>query len=131
MSRDGSYFHLNFSEWRKYAFCVLQYWKMFHEHWLSFKGPLFLLRYEDLQTNMVQQMTKVMTFLNLKVSEKGIECLQKNSEGNFHRTTRNSSSYTSSYYSTLFRNEMNRTITYIDNMIIKLEKQVNITEYLR
>eukprot|EP00914_Ancora_sagittata_P023576 GHVO01046594.1.p1 GENE.GHVO01046594.1~~GHVO01046594.1.p1 ORF type:complete len:112 (+),score=19.83 GHVO01046594.1:679-1014(+) len=62
--------------------------EIFYRSWLSesFQGKKYILRYEDLVedlTGTVKQLVKLL--LKTSVTEKVLNCLEKNSEGAFHR----------------------------------------------
>ncbi|XP_045165965.2 uncharacterized protein LOC123529629 [Mercenaria mercenaria] len=53
----------------------------------KFKGPVHVVQYERLQSDMARELRKLATFFNLSVSDKDIDCTVKLQEGNFHRKT--------------------------------------------
>ena len=69
------------------------------DHWLrwyvsltnatrtKFKGPVHVIQYETLQTDMPTELRKLASFFKLNVTNKDIECTVKLQEGNFHRLT--------------------------------------------
>lgn len=54
-----------------------------------FKGPVHLVQYERLKTNMADELEKLATFLGVNVSKNDISCTVELQEGNFHRKTNN------------------------------------------
>ncbi|XP_060603790.1 WSCD family member GA21586-like [Ruditapes philippinarum] len=53
----------------------------------AFKGPVHVIQYETLQTNMSRELKKLASFFDLNISDRDIECTVKLQEGNFHRLT--------------------------------------------
>ncbi|XP_045187965.2 uncharacterized protein LOC123545721 [Mercenaria mercenaria] len=53
----------------------------------KFKGPVHVVQYERLQSDMARELRKLASFFNLSVSDKDIDCTVKLQEGNFHRKT--------------------------------------------
>ncbi|KAL4237960.1 hypothetical protein ACF0H5_002670 [Mactra antiquata] len=51
----------------------------------TFTGPVHVLQYELLKTNMADTLTKLADFLNVNVTRRDIACTIKLQEGNFHR----------------------------------------------
>ena len=62
-------------------------WDWFYStiRWLSFSGPLHIIRYENLKTNLRQEVEKMVRFLGVNASDEILDCVVENSEGNFHR----------------------------------------------
>ena len=62
-------------------------WDWFYStiRWLSFPGPLHIIRYEKLKTNLREELQNIIKFLNITVNEKMLDCVVENSEGSFHR----------------------------------------------
>ncbi|XP_060555746.1 WSCD family member CG9164-like [Ruditapes philippinarum] len=54
----------------------------------KFKGPVHVLQYEKLQTNMSRELKKLASFFDLNISDRDIECTVQLQEGNFHRLTK-------------------------------------------
>ncbi|XP_045170247.2 WSCD family member AGAP003962-like [Mercenaria mercenaria] len=53
----------------------------------KFKGPVHVVQYERLQSDMAGELRKLASFFNLSVPDKDIDCTVKLQEGNFHRKT--------------------------------------------
>ena len=64
---------------------LLRAWKAGIRCWLSFQGPLHILFYDRLQTNLREEMVKLLQFLNWEVTESQLDCVLRDSEGKFHR----------------------------------------------
>ncbi|XP_045165723.2 WSC domain-containing protein 1-like [Mercenaria mercenaria] len=54
---------------------------------LQFKGPVHVLQYEKLKTDMANELRKLAKFLGVNVTKHDIYCTVKLQEGNFHRNT--------------------------------------------
>ncbi len=54
--------------------------------WLSFPGPLHIIRYEDLKTNLRHEIHELTAFLGVNATKALIDCVITNSEGQFHRS---------------------------------------------
>ena len=64
-------------------------WTTFHRRILSrFKKPLLLVEYQKLKTNLIEELTKVVQFLNHDMTEDVIRCIQKIKVGPFKRPKR-------------------------------------------
>ena len=61
---------------------LLTYWKKFHQQILDkYKNELILVEYEALKTNLIGELTKVMKFLGLPMTDDIKECIQNNPDG--------------------------------------------------
>ena len=49
------------------------------------KGPLLVVRYENLLLDLKRELGKMINFLEFPHSEETLECVTRNAEGNFHR----------------------------------------------
>ena len=84
---------VNFSEiikdkasWTKFLRKTLDYWLMFHKHWLEKKWIRKHVVYcEDLNTNLDSELMKMTYFLGFNVSNDTIKCVVEISEGKFYR----------------------------------------------
>lgn len=72
--------------WREFVYAHSRDWQKMNFDWLHFDGPLHVIRYENLITDLSAEMRKLLTFLGMRVSDKDFSCMMKNSEGLFHRT---------------------------------------------
>jgi hypothetical protein len=52
-----------------------------------FKGPVYVLQYENLKSNMLDELTKLSKFLKTNQTYNDLRCTVKLQEGNFHRNT--------------------------------------------
>ena len=53
----------------------------------TFKGPVYVLQYEKLKSNMVTELIKLSQFLGTKQTNHDILCTVKEQEGSFHRNS--------------------------------------------
>ena len=61
---------------------LLTYWKKFHQQILDkYKNELILVEYEALKTNLIGELTKVMKFLGLPMTDAIKECIRNNPDG--------------------------------------------------
>ena len=54
--------------------------------WLIDPRPIFLLKFDDLKSNLPFVLRKAATFLNLDTTDAMLNCTKINSEGSWHRT---------------------------------------------
>ena len=73
------------ADWDDRFCCYILQWTDFYEAWISFKKPMLLLRYEDLQTNLTAQLYRISDFLRLNYSQQRVTHTLQNSEGQYHR----------------------------------------------
>ena len=68
---------------------ILNLWTDGNKAWLlEFTGPLHIVHYDDLKTDLVDELTAVLRFLNVEVTSQQMDCVVKHSEGRFHRKPR-------------------------------------------
>ena len=62
-------------------------WDWFYStiRWLGFPGPLYIIHYKNLKINLRNEVDKVLSFLNITISDEVLDCVVENSEGNYHR----------------------------------------------
>ena len=64
-------------------------WKIFHQRILTyFKKPLLIVEYKNLKTNMIEELTKVIQFLDHEMTEDIKRCLQQIKVWPFQRPKR-------------------------------------------
>ncbi|XP_077985953.1 sialate:O-sulfotransferase 1-like [Glandiceps talaboti] len=57
-------------------------------NWLKlYKRPLLVVHYEDLVQNTFVELEKILTFLNVTITDKRMECVEKDMNGHFQRDT--------------------------------------------
>ena len=76
------------TKWKEFRSNKAQVWIKCHRRWLnSNTKPLHIVRYERLQSHLVDEMRTLMHFLGWNITDNHLQCLVHNSEGNFHRMT--------------------------------------------
>ena len=71
------------------VFRILKWWKIRNTAWLlEYTGPLHIVHYDDLKTDLVDELTSVLRFLDAEVTSQQMGCVVKHSEGLFHRKPR-------------------------------------------
>ncbi|KAL4237963.1 hypothetical protein ACF0H5_002673 [Mactra antiquata] len=51
----------------------------------EFRGPVYVIQYDELKRNMKEELKKLAVFLDVEVTPRDIDCTAKLQEGNFHR----------------------------------------------
>ena len=74
-----------FAEWRRWISLAIKRWSTFYLSWLRSGIPLLVTRYEDLVTNLKQEIRIVLQFLHINLSNITMDCMMKNVQGDFHR----------------------------------------------
>jgi hypothetical protein len=70
----------------------LRGWQKFYLGWgLEFKGPLFLVRYEDLKENLEETLRALLIFIGQPIDEELFECALARNEGSYKRKPKNDS----------------------------------------
>ena len=65
---------------------IFPYWKKFHQKILDeYEKELLLVEYENLKADFIGELTKVVTFLGLPMTENIKECIRKNPDGLYKR----------------------------------------------
>ena len=93
----------------------------FHEHWLR-KGSqikILVVFYEDLKSDLGNQLRRMAKFLNIKVTDEIISCVLQNSEGKYHR--KNTESKSDPYYEAL-NNDTRKELRTVYDSVMKLAK---------
>ena len=119
MSHYTCHNYVTVSVWQDYLKCRITIWMSFYQDWLNFKRPIYVLRYEDLKKNTVNEMIKVMTFLGFTPSEERIKCLQQDTQGSYNRQNKTPTDMAYNNYET--RSEINNAMVFIDKIISKLK----------
>ena len=74
------------SVWETFVCVNIGAWKNFNLLWLrNFSKPLYPLFYENLQTDLQNELQKLFQFLQVPINETALGCIEENKEGNFHR----------------------------------------------
>ena len=75
--------------WKTFREMMIEKWIISHRIWLNdYKGPLHIVRYERLQSHLVDEMRTLMNFLGWNITDSQLDCVVQNSEGKFHRENR-------------------------------------------
>ena len=65
---------------------IFPYWKKFHQKIIDeYKNELLLVEYENLKADFIGELTKVLTFLGLPMTENIKKCIRKNPDGLYKR----------------------------------------------
>ncbi|CAG2237961.1 unnamed protein product [Mytilus edulis] len=109
-------FDRNFGD---FSMTYIHDWLTYNLKWLQFKGPTFVLIYEELLQNTVSELKKLNDFLNVTVSDNTYSCLLKNIEGGYRRSYKslNGTFNPMQYYT----GHINKTV---ENAITKVEKMI-------
>ena len=68
---------------------ILNMWRCRNTAWLlEYTGPLHIVHYDDLKTGLVDELTAVLRFLDAEVTSQQMDCVVKQTEGQFHRKPR-------------------------------------------
>ena len=72
--------------WPKIVQDMTSIWRDFNYYWLhEFRGDLLVVQYEHLKKDLPFQIKRMLTFLNVSISEERLQCALKLSEGLYHR----------------------------------------------
>lgn len=82
MCKKGSLFSVDFQE---DISNMADTWLEFNFNWLLFDKPLHIVWYENLLTNLFNELQRILDFLQIHASKEALECLMMNVEGPFHR----------------------------------------------
>lgn len=74
------------SEWVKWVNKMSVQWKNMNQFWLhKYNGPLHVVKYQNLKTDVKAEMQKICKFLDIEISEYDLDCVFSDSVGNFKR----------------------------------------------
>ena len=97
---------LDISEWTKFVHEQIPVWQKVNSQVIqNFTKPLYVLFYENLLTELQQELRKMSQFLNIAVNDTVLDCTFFHQEGRFHRVRK------PVQVKELFTNEMIRNIT--------------------
>ncbi|XP_046543868.1 WSCD family member CG9164-like [Haliotis rubra] len=71
--------------WQTYVSLQSRGWVDMNTDWLKFDGPLLIMQYRDLQTNMLNETRRLFNFLDMRVSDPELVCMVSNAHGKFKR----------------------------------------------
>ena len=75
-------------KWNTYVHTNLTGWHLLHKFWLGRRNlKFYIMQYEKLRRNVRSELKKVLSFLQVKLSDGTMRCVLKNAEGNFRRKT--------------------------------------------
>ncbi|XP_070539343.1 sialate:O-sulfotransferase 1-like [Ptychodera flava] len=63
----------------------VHFYENFVNNWIGLGKPILVLHYENIKEDAVREIRRVVKFLNLTVDEERMECVRRNTEGNYHR----------------------------------------------
>ena len=77
---------LNVTEWNKWAHDQIRNWGRCLQYWINiFKGPKVIIFYEDLKTNLKEQLITINEFLGLPLDKERLFCTLQSNAQKFHR----------------------------------------------
>ena len=83
-----NYACISFPGWNGDAKGQIPLWRNIYIHWLNdYNGPLYILHFENLKSNLKEELHKLAVFLNQNVTENDVGCVIANQLGNFKRKT--------------------------------------------
>ena len=79
--------HFTFSDLANAQFAtMIEGWRNTNAIWITnFTGPIHFVHYHELRWNMTATMTRILHFLDWEVTVEQLQCVEKHSEGKFHR----------------------------------------------
>lgn len=81
-----SFLFLLSSGWQIYFNNQSPDWLRFSLAWVTdFKGPLHILRFEELKSDLRETLRRTLQFLGMEINETWLDCAVRDSEGIFHR----------------------------------------------
>lgn len=72
-------------EWRDFVKKCPTKWLNQVVSWMLYEGPLFLMKFDALKLNLIDNMREVVYFLEMTTTTELLSCVEKNQEGSFHR----------------------------------------------
>ena len=77
------------SDWHAYVFRKCKQWRDTYMAWLlGFQGPLYPLFYENLKSDLSNELLRIFKFLGIQLDPSVLACAVSNQEGSFHRKAR-------------------------------------------
>ena len=105
-----------FSVWHDFVNNSLSTWVHFHNYWITdFKGPVLIIHYSKLKTDLKHQLQRITDFLGITVSKSTLKCAIHNKVGN-HQRSKLRHKLTVNPYTSSMRKTMKTTM----NSIMKL-----------
>ncbi|XP_077979611.1 NXPE family member 1-like [Glandiceps talaboti] len=77
--------NLTGEEWENYVIQSIPRWEKGVTCWLTNETPVLVVHYEDLKNDVIFNVDRMLSFLNLIFTEERRRCVLENTEGNFHR----------------------------------------------
>nr|XP_002735861.2 PREDICTED: WSC domain-containing protein 2-like [Saccoglossus kowalevskii] len=71
--------------WQDFVYGKAQSWTNTVIEWLKFRGPLLLVRYENMKSNSMGELVRILKFLGHDVTKERLQCVSRNSQGKFKR----------------------------------------------
>ena len=80
---------ISISDWHAYVFRKCKQWRDTYMAWLlEFKGLLYPLFYENLKSDLSNELLRIFNFLGIQLDPSVLACAVSNQEGSFHRKAR-------------------------------------------
>ncbi len=106
------------SKWNTYIQTNLTGWDMLYSYWLRKEEvKIHVIQYEKLVKSINGELTNVLQFLQINVSEKDMECTVRNSEGVFHRKKSGHKDILDKLVGEMARKRLHRIYSKVMNMI--------------
>ncbi|KAK4300816.1 hypothetical protein Pmani_027007 [Petrolisthes manimaculis] len=79
--------HFIGSGWVEFVTLKIRLWRNFYTDWTSLTHPhnIHIIHYENVKDNLVGEMWKILTFLNIQPDPGRLQCLANNADGLFKR----------------------------------------------
>ena len=116
----------NKEHWNQRVSKYIKKYLKFHEYWLKKDDTrILIVLYEELKSDLGNQLRKMAKFLNIEVTDEIIKCVQQNSEGKYHR--KNTKNKSDPFYEAL-NNDTRKDLRVVYDSVMKLVKNRNSTD---
>ncbi|XP_061163273.1 WSCD family member CG9164-like [Saccostrea echinata] len=80
-------------KWIPYVNNSARHWLNMTKDWLNFTGDLHIVRYEQLKADPINEIKRLLNFLQIHISQEELMCVYQNMNGRFKRPRKNVTDY--------------------------------------
>ncbi|KAI6659139.1 WSC domain-containing protein 2-like [Oopsacas minuta] len=117
----------NYTNWSKLVTALAELWETTLRTWLKHDIPVLVVRYEDLESDLLNQMKRILTFLQVPYTEEKLDCVFNTKKDTFKRNHIIEDEKKYDYY--FYTLELRKTVKTVINNVKPLFTEFGISNY--
>ena len=112
---------LHYNNFERFVLENINIWRTVIEDWVRV-GDVLVVHYENILQNRTTELRKILNFIDVEVDEKRMKCVEYCKNDMYKRKVA-TSDQSSPPYTDFLRNEVDKSIRYIDDLLVEFEQE--------